>query len=441
MASKHRDSVDPARALSRRRRATAILATIVVGSMALAACSSEKATAVSSTATALPRSDRSATRPSSPSRHAAPTPVPAKYQQLYEHLSANLDAYQAAIRAMPAAPAAAPGVAGAELLPANGNRLKALLSATTLRSVDAWLDRFRAMGIRGVTLGIKLPMLLPRFGPDAGAYTTFYATVADHARDRGLTVDVELGALFCGTAYAACTAPFDGSYEQFVADTVAQARIVIRRVRPTMLNILSEPTTEASLTRVQAFQTPAGVGRYVHDVLDGIGARRSTKVGAGGASWLAPTYDRAILKQDVDFLVMHIYPVSAHIAANIVTDTALARRAHKPIVADEVGLYKTDRPAQSGAATANTIYRLDAFSFFQPLDIRFLTITSQWAKKAGAAYLSPFWAGQFFAYLKWTPALDALSFPALTRASNQAIATAFRAGQVTRYGRTWPAAF
>jgi hypothetical protein len=117
----------------------------------------------------------------------------------------------------------------------------------------------------------------------------------------------------------------------------------------------------------------------------------------------------------------------------------LARAAHTPIVADEVGLYKTDSAIESGVSNTDAAYRLDSFSFFQPLDIRFLAITSEWAKKAGASYLSPFWTSQFFAYLTWSPTIDALSFPALTQASNSAVAEAFKAGRLTDYGERWPA--
>lgn len=76
-----------------------------------------------------------------------------------------------------------------------------------LPSVDAWLDRFHFLGINGVTLGIKLPLLLPSFGPHSEAYTAFFATVVEHARARGMTVDVELGPLFCGMALLATRDP------------------------------------------------------------------------------------------------------------------------------------------------------------------------------------------------------------------------------------------
>ncbi len=186
------------------------------------------------------------------------------------------------------------------------------------------------------------------------------------------------------------------------------------------------------------FATPVGAGRYVRDVLAGVGDRGRTKVGAGAASWLGAAFTRSIAAQDIDFLAVHIYPVSAAIAATLVDTAGIAAAAHRPIVADEVGLYKTDHAATSTAATADSVYRLDSFSFFEPLDIRFLAITDQWARKANVGYLSPFWVGQFFAYVSWSPSLDALPYAALVRTTNAAVSTAFKAGELTAYGRTWP---
>ena len=61
-------------------------------------------------------------------------------------------------------------------------------SIDSVAAADVWLDRLRSLGYGGVTLGIKIPMLLPQFGPDADAYVRYYTTVAEHARDRHLTV-------------------------------------------------------------------------------------------------------------------------------------------------------------------------------------------------------------------------------------------------------------
>ncbi len=426
----------PSRHRSTVHAGVAVITVLVLG----AACSSTPSTGSPSDSAAKGTSAPGPTTGSTPGSSPAPIaadPVPASYADLYATLTSGLDAYQRAVDTMPSTPSKTPGVAAAELLPANGNRLQTLLAPATMTGVDAWLDRFRSMGITGVTLGVKLPMLLPQFGPDGERYAAFFATVAEHARARGLTVDVELGALFCGTAYAACTYSFAGSYADFVAATVAQSRIVIDRIKPDYLTLLSEPTTEKTLTGVADFATPAGTARYIHDVLAGIGDRGTTRVGAGAATWLAPTFNEAILRESIDYLVLHIYPVSAQIAQNLVDDTALAVRAGKPIVADEVGLYKTGGNDAGGPATADRVYRLDNFSFFTPLDVRFLDITRQWARRVGVAFVSPFWPSHFFAYVTWTPALDAAPFATVNRTAEQAVSRAFVAGEVTDTGRSW----
>jgi len=38
------------------------------------------------------------------------------------------------------------------------------------------------------------------------------------------------------------------------------------------------------------------------------------------------------------------------------------------------------------------VFRQDTFSFWEPLDARFLAITANWARKAGAVYVSAFWS-------------------------------------------------
>lgn len=364
--------------------------------------------------------------------------VPDQYRELYDTLSAGLDSYEQAVGALadPAPGATAP-VMAIELLAANGNRLTQLLKPATMSAVDTWLDKLQAHGIHGVTLGVKLPMLLSKFGPDSDAYATFFETVADKARAHDMTVDVELGALFCGTVYAACSYTFSGGYPTFVDDTVSQARIVIDRIKPDYLTILSEPTTEATLANVPEFGNVEGTARYVHDVLAGIGERGPTKVGAGAATWLDPSFNEAIVHESVDYLVLHIYPVTPQTTANLIQDARLAQQAGIPIVVDEVGLYKSDSSDQASPATADTTFRRDMFSFFEPLDIRFATITSQWARKAGVVYISPYWAGEFFAYIDWTPALDATPFAELNQLFNTQASQALLTSQLTDYGRAW----
>ena len=70
--------------------------------------------------------------------------------------------------------------------------------------------------------------------------------------------------------------------------------------------------------------------------------------------------------------------------------------------------------------------RIGTFSFFAPLDARFLKAIVAYADSHDFAYVSPFWSSQFFAYLAWTPALNAAPYPMVraqaTRVQAQAIA-------------------
>ncbi len=380
-----------------------------------------------------------ASRSSASGQRATHAPVPAPYRALYDEVSAEIGAYQRGLAAMPRLGGSRRRpVAGAELLAANGNGLTALLKPTTIRAVDISLDRLHKLGVRGVTLAIKVPMLLSWFSRDARRYRDFYATVARHIRARGMAVSVELGFLFCSTPYARCTRPLHESYQRFISDTAAQARIVLERVRPDYLTLMAEPDTEAQLTGIHQLDTPSGAARAVREMLARIGSHRHTKIGAGAGTWLPISFAQRIAKQPIDYLDTHIYPVGPFEATNAVSIASIARKAHLALVIDEVWLYKSARPGVEGGVSASLqVFRRDMFSFWQPLDERFLAVTARWAANAGAAYVSAFWSWQFFAYLTWTPELDALPYSQLTATLYRAVTPALIRGTATDVGLQW----
>jgi hypothetical protein len=282
-------------------------------------------------------------------------------------------------------------------------------------------------------------MLLSSFTPDAARYADFFATVADHVRARGMVVSVELGVLFCGTAFADCKSSYAaGSYNAFVADTAAQARIVIDRVRPDYLTLFAEPDTEAKLTRILVLGTAQGAARATGDIIAAMGPRGTTKIGAGAGTWMPTSFAQAIVSQPIDYLDTHTYPVSTKTGSNAVEIAAIAQRAGKPLVVDEVWLYKTDQPdIASDVATSEKVFRQDAFSFWQPLDEQFLSTTADWARKAGVSYISAFWSWEFFTYLEWTPALDNADYKQLTAALSKVVVPALSGNTTTALGRLW----
>ncbi len=418
--------------------ATMAVAAILVG------CTSATSAPGDSTTTIL-------TSPSSPStggpssagpRVVTPdAPVPAQYRTLYSGLSAQLDGYQAAVKAMPTLDlgGSAPLVAGVELLEANANRGSALFDPGVLSDVFRDISHFKAMGITGLTLGIKLPYLLSSYtGADAVRYLSFYETVAGMIRNQGMTIDVELSAAFCGTAYDSCTYTFPNTVAGFAAITAQQARIVIQNIHPNYLTLISEDTTDATLTKDPTLDSVAGAIQFVSATLQAIGPHPGVAVGAGAATWQPPAFNQTLLKLPIDYLDLHIYPIGPIEVANLVTDSEMAHAAHVPLVADEAWLFKTLTP--TGDPTSTTVYRLDNFSFFSPLDTRFAAITQEWARKAGVSYDSAFWSWQMFGYAPWTPALDAASYPQLSTTSDLAAIQAMMAGDVTPAGHAWASA-
>ena len=415
--------------------ATMAMAVVVV------ACTSATSASTGSATTTSSSPSTSSAGSSLPADVVTPdAPVPAQYQSLYSGLSAQLDGYQAAVTAMPSLDmrGSPPLVAGVELLEANANRGSALFNPGVLSDVSRDIDHFKAMGITGLTLGIKLPYLLSSYtGADAARYLSFYEDVATMIRAQGMTIDVELSAAFCGTAYNSCSYNFPDTVAGFAAITAQQAQIVIQNIHPNYLTLISEETTDAALTKDPTLDTVAGATQFVSTVLQAIGAHPGVAVGAGAATWQPPAFNQALLKLPIDYLDLHIYPIGPTEVANLVTDSEMAQAAHIPLVADEVWLFKTLTP--TGDPTGTAVYRLDNFSFFSPLDARFAAITQEWARKAGVSYDSAFWSFQMFGYVTWTPALDTASYQQLSSTSDLAAIQAMVAGDITPAGHAWVA--
>ncbi len=432
--------------MGKERRIPAATVLVVAVALLAAACSSAVTTQPNRTGTpsAVPSPVApTTTAPTSPG--VAAPPVPAPYAGMVAQLTTQLDGYQAAVDAMPDYRAPSPSatsappafIPAAELLDANGNRQTALLQPGALGLVEQELDAFSALGVTGVTIGIKLPLLLSQFTPQAARYADFYAAVADQARQRGFTIDVELGGLFCGTTFSTCSFAYPNTVSGWAQLTADQARIVIDRVHPTYLDIMSEPNTEANLTSIPALGTLRGVTQFVTETLGLIGPHGTTKIGAGAASWFPISFDRAIAATGVDVLMEHIYPLTPGIVDTLTATAALAHQVGKPLVADEVWLYKGSTTASGNVTASGQESKMDAFSFFEPLDERFLAITREWSQKADVAFASPFWSMQLFSYVTWTPQLEAGTATATLAVLDQAAASAMAQGRATATGLAW----
>ena len=359
---------------------------------------------------------------------------------MYESLSAQLDGWQRTLDSRAAAPGAAAPVFGAHVLAANGNRGAALLDATTLLVVDGTLDRLKELGVSGVTLSVSFPILNADY-PRSADYLKFYETVAQHVRDRGLKLSIEQHIVFHDTVFSSVQFDFrDLPFDQFEAEFHSMAQVIIDHLHPDYLTLLSEPDTFARLTGYQQAVGPANAARMIDTVVSGL-RRGTTKVGAGAGSWLpdAADYDRAFAAASLDYLSLHIYPVSGNALTNAQAVVDAARAAGKPVVLDEAWLYKAnpgDGPAMSFDQTTQ-VFRRDVYSFWSPLDARFLALLAQFVRVNGITYVAPFWTTFFWGNVDYSATTKDLAYSQLTQQANRAVVQALQRGTFTPLGRAW----
>jgi hypothetical protein len=366
--------------------------------------------------------------------------VPPQYQYLYATLSKHLAYWEGRLESEHTEPAGSPTFA-AELLPSNGNRGAALLEPMTIVAVRLYLDRLQELGVEGVTVQISDPLLWLDY-PQNDAYADFFGDVADEVHDRGLVLLVETGPAFSGTAFSSLD--FDWSavtLQDYWAGRRAQLVRLARDIRPDYLSIGSEPGTEAMLTGL-SFSVDDYLA-FVREVADAVDRGLGMRLGAGSGSWEDPEYARRLAAEpSLDFLGVHVYPLT-----NGTTDyldraskaIALARESGKEVVLGETWLYKATAQELADGLDYSSIYARDAYSFWQPLDARFVELMAGLARAWGVDYASFFWSGFFFGYLEYEEGMTDLPLPSLLRRLNQVQSGNIQAALLSDTGRRYQA--
>lgn len=368
-----------------------------------------------------------------------PRVVPAAYQSLYDELALELSDFEAVLDSVEGASGSAP-VYAANLTFANGNIGEALLTVQNMQNNILMLDRLRDMGVRGVVLDIKYPLLDPEF-PRAGEYLQFFKNIAKECRTRGLKVWADCGAIFAGTAYSSVRVDWSGYTTQSFLDGMGDQLVLIsREIKPDYLSLGNEPGTQADLTGLTI--TPADWTDFIADTLARIDRSSGLLAGAGAGTWEHPSYVEGLIAMPgLDFLDLHIYPPGAH---GVYLKRALdwaeqARAAGKRVGVGECWLYKASPKELTGGgvAQAESIFNRDLYSFWAPLDARFTADMMRLARKTGMDFMSFFWTRNFFSYVDYTASLDTLPTNELNRRINQAAYAAIRDGGLSPLGEAY----
>ena len=295
-----------------------------------------------------------------------------------------------------------------ELLSANSNTGENMLRPQAFQASLLLLKRFKEMGFRAVWISLDYPMLLPEF-PRAAEYLDFYKRVAAAARSQGLAVCMDLGAFFPKGTLSQVAWDYRGeTVESFSRKARQQVETIIREISPDFLGILNEPDTQSRNTGLDF--NVSNLRLFARTVLEGLDRGR-TRIGLGAGTW-SPLEVFEMIARDtsVDFLDLHLYPVSGDLMTDKIDRiAALASQHRKGLVFGESWLYKASPgELRSNIAAWDDIFARDVYEFWAPLDERFIAVLMRICGAHGAAFCNFFWSQYFFTYVPYTQATRGL---------------------------------
>lgn len=366
----------------------------------------------------------------SPDAITGDAPVPAEYQVLYTYLDGKLDDFANQLNAQPKADPRAITFAS-ELLVANGNRGEDLLHPQTFPGVVKYLDQLQGLGVRGVKVAIKYPLLTTDW-PRSNEYLAFYKKVAQELKRRNMKMLAGTGVAFTQPEFSKVGINYRGmTLEKLEQGERQQIETIIREIQPDYITVANEPSTQTELTGVLFnVQDYTAFVNFILKDLD----RRGVLVGAGTGNWDNPAYIESLAKNtSVDYIDIHFYPINRDFVVRAMQQAEIARANAKRIVIGEAWLYKSGE-RETGGASAVDIMSRDVYGFWQPLDEKFLTLIVQFARQNQIEFVSPFWSGYFFAYADYGKIKSGSSYGQILQAPKVDAAKNIMLGVFSRTG-------
>jgi hypothetical protein len=332
----------------------------------------------------------------------AADPVPAVYQPLYTELNGLLSNMESAVNSQWNG-AKQPVSFGANLLSANTSRGPSLLNPYAMYGIMIEASRLKSLGATVVNIGVGYPTLLPRYYSDAAQaqkYIDFYKTLVAELKKIGLEVAISSGPEPNLAYYR--TLSLDG----YIQGRVDVLSIIANQVRPDYLVMASEPDIEASFSG-HAMNDVASTVRLIEAALPAVAAARSggVQVGAGIGTWQGngTKFIDSICQTGIDFVDLHIFPVNRDFFTNVITYANTAKSHGKAVSISQAWLYKSGT-AELGTMNFNKAAARDPFSFWAPLDSRFLEILAKTSHLIESKFTVAQWSRFFFTYLPWEQA-------------------------------------
>jgi hypothetical protein len=366
----------------------------------------------------------------------SPGEVPSRFASLSAELTGTLDQFA---RLLDTLPARRTGVIfGGEVLPANSHRGEDLLSDGAYQGCLLYVDRLKALGAGGVTVAMDYPLLNADY-PRSAEYWSFYRRLAGDIKARGLRLNVKVGPIFTDRNFSNVRVDYSNlTLDEYFRDRGRIAQRIALEIRPDYLSIGNEPSTEAEILHLEI--TPDRFVRYVNETLAGMN-RSVTLVGAGAGTWDSTDYVQRFARQtSLDYIDLHIYPLGS-LGGDYLRRAAemadIAAAGGKRVIIGEAWLYKAGRLELTIAPTAPVIFARDVYSFWAPLDARFLQEIGRLASLKRIEYVSPFWTKYLFAYLPFDDRTSAATAAQLFSMSDQEAVKQLTAGGYSVTGEAY----
>ncbi len=322
----------------------------------------------------------------------------------------------------------------ASVLLANSNAGFPILRKENREPTKLFIQRLKELGCRGVQLDIQFPILdpeyfkfakdkglIPKDSPDDKSFLEFYKKVAEDVRSLGLRLSVESQVVFTQKTwsplpveqyYAEFEKAGEAGFAVFKQRKLSMAKLIATELKPDFFTKEDEPDTAMSLTGIQLLKKKENYLGLVKDLVDGVRplVRNTTKIASGIGIWMSDweSWLRDLLKLDVDFINLHIYPIKINannsrddIVPRTLKAADMAHQAGKGVAVGETWLYKT---MPFDTKDPEVIYGRDYYDFWIPLDIEHLSLILKIAHFKKFEYVSPFWSSFFFSYLTYQEA-------------------------------------
>ena len=291
---------------------------------------------------------------------------------------------------------------------------------------------------------VNYPLLTPDF-PRSDEYIQFYRRIAQEVKRRGMTLFAKVEAAFVDPAVGSGVVDYSGiTFDIFREGKRQQIETVLREMQPDFLTISMEPHTVVANTGLTELREPGRTTDLVSLLLDGLDGGE-TLIGAGAGTWEDPEFIEQLSENtNRDYIDLHIYPLGTPFTdflQRAIDYADIANRNGKMVVLGETWLFKSsEKELTSGGSEAaiNTdIFRRDVYSFWEPLDQKFIEMLTKLGHYKQFEFVSLFWSRYLFGYLDIAKTDTSLDTNALLGLANQAAVENLIAGEFSGTGQAY----